>query len=254
MKLNHPIKKIKLSVKAISKIGNWWDYFLDYFGAKQGKVIYNIEGKKIITRAKTIDKSIFTEVALEELYFPKIKEFNFSSNPIIIDVGAHIGLFSILIDSKVKNSQIHAIEPNSENFNILKEQIILNSMKNISAYRVALSDKKGKMKLYSGEHSARGSLLREEGQGFEEVDTITMEDFFNINKIEKCDLLKMDIEGGEYLVLYSTPKKIFDKISKIFLELHSIEGESKEKMMNFLKQMGFRLEYDADDFIYALKD
>lgn len=248
MKLNHPIKKLKLSLRAIKKIKNWKDYFLDYLGLKNGKIIYEINNKKIITRAKTIDKSIFTEVVLGELYFPE--GLIFKENPIIVDVGAHIGLFSLTANSKTENSKIYSIEPNSKNYNILLEQIEINDLNGkIIPFKIALSDKDGKMRLYSGEHSARGSLTRKEGGNFEDVITTTLENFFKKNNIESCDLMKMDIEGGEYSVLYATPKKIFDKIQRIFLELHNIEGENKQKMLDFLKKMGFILKYKSDDFI-----
>lgn len=251
MKLNHPIKKIKLSIRAISVIDNWWDYFLDYLGLKNKEVIYKIKGKKIETRAKTIDKSIFTEVVLEELYFPKWLKLK--ENPLIIDIGSHIGLFSIASELKFKNPQIYAIEPNKENFEILCKQISANNS-NIKAFKLALADKIGKMKLYSGEHSARGSLIREEGENFEIVDTMSLKEFFEKNKINKCDLMKIDIEGGEYEVFYSTPKEIFEKIKRIFLELHKIPGESKEELMDFLRKNGFKLNFKEDDFIYAVKE
>jgi FkbM family methyltransferase len=250
MKLNHPIKKLKLSMRAISKIENWGDYFLDYLGLKRGEIIYKIDGMKVKIRAGTIDKSIFTEVILGELYYPKWLELE--DSPVVIDVGSHIGTFSLFISNK-NNAIVYAIEPNKDNFKMLQEQIELNKLK-IIPFNLALSDKKGEMKLYSGRHSARGSILREEGSEFQRIETVTLEEFFNMNKIKKCDLMKMDIEGGEYLVLYSTPKRIFEKIKRIFLELHSIEGENKGKMIEFLKQMGFKLEYDKDNFIYAIKN
>lgn len=250
MKLNHPLKKIKLSFRAIQKVTNWWDYFADYLGLKKGDVIYDIGGKKIKTRAGTIDKSIFTEVALEELYFPKWLKL--SDNATVIDVGAHIGIFSVLASAKFKGGNIYSIEPSKENFEMLKEQEKLNNG-GIQPFNLALSDKQGRMKLYGGEHSARGSLLREEGMKHETVKTDTLKNFFKKNKIKKCDLMKMDIEGGEYPVLYSTPKEVFDKIDRIFIEIHKIDGENRKELINYLEDKGFKTEYNEEDFVYAFK-
>jgi len=250
MRLNHPVKKLKLIFMALSKIDNWWDYFLDYFGLKKGIVNYRIGGRNILTRAGTIDKSIFTEVALEKLYFPKW--LSLPEGAVIIDVGAHIGIFSMLASSKFKNSRIYSIEPSSDNFRILTKQKNLNKA-NAELFNIALTDKDGEMKLYQGEHSARGSLTRKEGKGFEIVKTKTLRRFFSENKIEKCDLMKMDIEGGEYSVLYSTPNEIFDKIDRIFIEIHKIDGEKRGDLIRFIQEKGFKTKYKDEDFVYALR-
>ncbi|MBS3076433.1 FkbM family methyltransferase [Candidatus Pacearchaeota archaeon] len=193
---NYTAKKIKLGLKAFTKINNWWDFFLDYLKLKKGYII---------------------------------------------------GSFSVLIHNKMKNGQVYAIEPSKQNYELLLDQIGINDLK-IKSFKIALSDKKGKMKLYEGNHSARGSLFREEGKNFEIIETQTMKNFFEENKIEKCDLMKMDIEGGEYSVLYSTPKEIFDKIDKIFLEVHEIDGQNKLDLIEFLNKQGFKIEIKDKSF------
>ncbi len=64
----------------------------------------------------------------------------------------------------------------------------------------------------------------------------------------------MDIEGAEYRTLYSTPRKIFDKIDKIFLEVHDVERYEKDELLRFLKNSGFILRFKNKDFLYAIKN
>jgi len=247
---NHPIKKIKLSGTALFRIKNYRDFFLDHLGLKKGEIIYQINGVKIKTRAHTIDKSIFAEVALGDIYSPKW--LRLKEDATIIDVGAHIGIFSIIAASKARKGLVYAIEPSKENYSILLDQIKMNNV-NIKPFNIALSDKNGAMNLYSGKHSARGSLLRKEGGTSEIVETVTLNNFFKTNKISRCDLMKMDIEGGEYAVLYSTPKRIFDKIDRVFIEIHKIEGENRIALITFLENMGFLTKFKEEDFVYAYK-
>jgi hypothetical protein len=76
----------------------------------------------------------------------------------------------------------------------------------------------------------------------QKVQTTTLEGIFEKNRIEKCDLLKLDCEGSEFKIIYSTPKGIFDKISHIFLEYHDwIEGESSKELKNFLEKMRYKV-------------
>ncbi len=145
--------KIKLSLKAICKIDNWWDYFLDYLGLKKGYIIYKIGNKKIKTRAGTIDKSIITELVLEDKYFPEWLKLK--NDAVVVDLGAHIGIFSVLIDRKV-----YAVEPDKDNFKMLLEQTKMNKS-DIVPLKIAVSDKRGPVKLFTGRHSARHSIERE---------------------------------------------------------------------------------------------
>lgn len=243
-------KKAKLSLKCFLIITNWWDYFLDYFGIKKGYLIYKIGNKKIKTRAGSIDKSIITEVVLKEKYFPK--ELNIKEGSIVIDLGAHIGIFSILIGSKFKNVKVYSVEPDKYNFKLLLEQIKINKC-NIKPFKLAISNKNGRAKLYLGKHSARPSIIKWIMKDYYFVKTTTLKDFFDKEKIEKCSLLKIDIEGAEYNVLYSTPQRIFNIIENILFELHEVDGENKIKLINFLKKRGFIVKINKDkNFVYAI--
>ncbi len=242
---------MKISWKAFKKIDNWGDFFLDYLGLKKGHIIYKIGTNKIKLRAGTIDKSILTEIALTDKYFPKKLKLREKST--IIDLGAHIGIFSILIGSKFPNAKIYAIEPLKKNFELLIEQTKINKT-NIKPIKIAITNKKGQAKLYCGRHSARGSLYRKEGNNYESVETTTLKNFFKKENIKKCDLLKIDIEGGEYPTLYSTPKKIFKKIERILLEIHPIEGEDKNALIKFLKEKGFKIFLKEKNFIFAINN
>ena len=242
-------KKIKLIIMALLKINNFWDYILDYLGLKKGYIIYKIKDKKIKTRANTIDKRIITELVLDNKYFPgwlKLKK-----NALIIDLGAHIGIFSILASGYDK--KIYSIEPLKENFEMILEQIKLNKYK-ILPFKLVIANKKGKIKLYQGTHFARPSIVRKEKTDYEIVESITLKEFFEINKIKKCDLLKIDVEGAEYQILYSTPDYIFKKIDKIVMEVHKIEGETKDKLIEFLKNKNFKINYNKKEgFLWAVR-
>lgn len=237
------MNKIGLSIRALRRIDNWWDFFLDYLGFKKGYVKYRIKGKSITTRANTNDKKIITEVALTDKYFPK--GLNLSKEAIVVDLGAHIGIFSVLIDRKV-----YAIEPDKDNFRLLKIQSLKD--KKIIPLNFAVSDRKEKIKLYKGRHSARHSIVPRDSKDYDTVEAETLSETFNLCKIDKCDLLKIDVEGAEYKILNSTPKRLFDKIDRIFMELHSI-GESKEALLMRLKKMGFIIKRKGKNFIYATK-
>lgn len=85
------------------------------------------------------------------------------------------------------------------------------------------------------------------GQGQEKMATVTLEGIFKSNNIEKCDLLKMDIEGCEYEVLFSTPMEIFSKIGCICMESHPDLKKKRtlEDLIGFLKQNFLNVHIDS---------
>lgn len=245
-------KKVVLGLKAFKKIRNWHDFFMDYAGLKKGNLVLRIGDSKIKIRAGTNDKKIITELVLSEPYFPKWLEMGENSK--IIDLGAHIGIFSILAASKFKNAKIFAIEPSEDNFSILEENVNMNKNVDITVSKICLSDKRESVELYKDKNSARHSIVRTGNTEKEIVEAMTLGDFFNEKGIEECDLLKMDIEGAEYPVLFSTTSETMRKIQRIFLEIHDIEGYRKEDLLEFLRGHDFKTKMTEDkSFIYATK-
>ena len=75
---------------------------------------------------------------------------------------------------------------------------------------------------------------------YEEVETVSLANIFNSNKISKCNFLKIDCEGAEYDILFKTPKKILQRIDKISMEYHNLDKKRDNiSLMNFLKNNGF---------------
>jgi FkbM family methyltransferase len=123
-----------------------------------------------------------------------------------IDVGANLGLFSILAGSKVKSSgRVYGFEPSVENFKRLKENISLNRLTNIRCFCLGISDK-SESKMLHHFNAGHGALSSYSNQGREdyshvETRTISLATFVRDEKINKIDAIKIDVEGWELPVL-----------------------------------------------------
>ncbi|HSD41822.1 MAG TPA: FkbM family methyltransferase [Burkholderiales bacterium] len=74
-----------------------------------------------------------------------------------MDIGANVGMYSIFA-AKVCGTTVHAFEPESQNYAVLNQNIMLNEVdKTVSAYCAALSDRVGFDRLYLSEFVAGGS-------------------------------------------------------------------------------------------------
>lgn len=130
-------------------------------------------------------------------------------NPIVFDVGANIGGYSMDLKKINKNAIIYAFEPHFKNFKLLQDNLI--NFKDIYLYNIGLSSEKTKLKIYDYKNmdgSPRASVYKDVIEfmyGSEtveyEIEVNTIDNFVNIMKIKKIDLLKIDVEGHELDVL-----------------------------------------------------
>ncbi|MDR2724084.1 MAG: FkbM family methyltransferase [Holosporaceae bacterium] len=130
---------------------------------------------------------------------------------ILLDVGANMGYISLWA-SKVVGAEgcIYAIEPSSRDYTRLVDNININGLnKIIFSYQLALSEKSGQRRLLiaAEERSALntvGSEIVSKGVeiiGDEVVNTLTLDEFIEKEKIQRMDVLKLDIEGSEVKAL-----------------------------------------------------
>lgn len=163
----------------------------------------------------------------------------------VIDIGGHLGFFSLMASILNPKVPIYSFEPHSGNFEVLKLNLKTNHIKNVTPKQLAVSDRVEATELQLSREDLNHSLekaIEATGQT-QKIQTTTLERIFQKNQIEKCDLLKLDCEGSEFKILYSTPKELFDKITHIFLEYHDwIEGQSGNELKIFLEKMGYKVE------------
>lgn len=212
---------------------------------KQERQDYIIENNFFL-RQGTSDTFVYKEIFIDKCYDNFNKKL--TKNSIVIDIGAHICLFSLYCSARC--GKVYAYEAHPDNYSLAIKNIKNNNIKNINVFNLAAWSTSGK-KIYlsdneenqTGDHRVKTGGQAEDGKAFR-VSTITLEDIFINNDINYCDLLKIDIEGAEYAVLLSTPDKIFDKINLICMEYHpDIEKKHNiDFLVDFLERKRFVVE------------
>jgi len=125
----------------------------------------------------------------------------------VMDVGANLGLYSLLISRAVGPSgKVYAFEPVPEIFARLKEHIALNNATNVIPVPIALSDEKGTAKMFV--KGGGSSLFRHVSDEFVDVQVERLDDFVEREGIERVDAIKIDAEGAELKVIRGADKTI----------------------------------------------
>jgi len=117
---------------------------------------------------------------------------------VIVDGGAHIGIFSIIAAHKSPNATVFAIEPEERNCNQLCANIELNGLSNVRPIRAALDQTHGTKRLFISDCSVNHSLTEETDKSVE-VQTLSLFHFGHM------DVFKLDVEGAEYDILKTLP-------------------------------------------------
>jgi len=185
-------------------------------------------------------------------------------NKTVIDIGANIGDTAALIKA-IKDVDIICVEPDDKFIQILKRNIVQNSLKNITVYPYAISSKKRKVKIEKSISGGTGNLV-ESLDG--EANTKTFQELLKEVKIDlaKVGLIKIDTDGydwdclntiSEYLVkstLSVTPEFIFYE-HQLFLNNKKIDEEDstlRQKKyldsINNLKSLGYSRYYIFDNY------
>lgn len=179
-------------------------------------------------RPGTQDEHVFREVlAANEYRLPE----RFKKTDVIIDVGAHIGITSVCCLFRGAGT-VYCYEPDADNFVLLQEN--LGGHKGAHAIRAAIwrSDipvQQISFSGYPGGYNACGTVLPGFGvSGLREnipVAAVGLDQaiYKAVGDRGKVRLLKIDCEGSEYPVLYSSRR--LHQIEEMVGEIHELVGK-----------------------------
>jgi len=224
---------------------NWWLYSAYKFGlAKREPLVFESRRGIIVEVPKRLLQT-FKEIFMDEGYLAGMGK-KILSDATIVDIGANAGYFTVFALSKFTRASLFAYEPIPVNYAQLKRHRDLNRSSNIKCFPVAVAGHCGEIKLSldaSDTFTTSATILSNDASAPDSVAvrSITLQDVFDYNRIEKCDLLKIDCEGAEYDILYSSSSEVLKRVSQIAMEVHRGEGKDQniDALDSFLRRQGF---------------
>jgi FkbM family methyltransferase len=197
--------------------------------------------------------------ALNELKSTKFLIKNFKDNDIFYDIGAQYGLYTSLALEFCK--EVHAFEPIPKFFDVLKNNF--KNYKNVFLNNLAVSDKTGKTKICIGSTTIVEEMKKKYPKSSEEVEikTITLDEYIKTHP--EPTIIKMEIEGAEFLAIKGGYEFFKNNSPVILMEVLGDEFlEISKRAVELLVELGYapyqiNLEGEISkvslDFVYKLK-
>lgn len=199
------------------------------------------QGLKIFYRENSIDKEVIDEIFDNDIYLQRVPEYRPKASDVIIDIGAHIGTFSMKMSPKV--SKVFAFEASRETFELLKKNVEANHLDNVKVYHCAVAKSTGTAILYHDLELGNWghSITAELSSSSEQVPSISLNDFIEQEQLMKIDYIKFNCEGAEFDIIHNTKPEYLKRVSVMALLWHEnlVAGSSHKHLMKYLSQLGF---------------
>lgn len=178
---------------------------------------------------------------------------------VILDIGANQGFFCLKVKHLCPQCIIYAVEPNPYEFNVLKQNIINNNLKEINVDNTAMASHTGSLNMeiipQIGSIGGKQVKIKERPWVKDyfvqtiEVPSISLDDYFDKYSLKHVDIAKIDVEGFELDILENS--LVLDKIDRMVIEYHN--RDIKKKITSILISHGFNLIYEdsAPDAYYG---
>lgn len=160
----------------------------------------------------------------------------------IFDVGANSGIYSLISKSVNKNARVFAFEPIKENLKLLKANNAINHF-DIKINEVGVSNKNGEAKMYALPNTVNYmtsiNLNRYGNKDVVEmtIPIVTLASVIEQNKIEKVDLIKIDVEEHEFQVLEGLGPYIKSMMPAFLIEI--IGNENGKKIKELFENLNY---------------
>ena len=202
---------------------------------------------KIHYRPGTADEKVLNESFDHDLFLKAVPEYRIKPDHVIVDVGAHIGCFSLLVASKALKGKIYSFEPSKETYELLEKNVEVNDTANIIALQSALAAKDGTTSLYHDIVTGNwGHTITKAVSGESEmVDCTSFETFIKREGIGQIDFIKFNCEGAEYSILLNTSPVLLRRVKCMLVLYHGYleETYSTKQLAAYLSKAGFRIHY-----------
>ncbi len=201
--------------------------------------------------------ALVREIFQDEIYAPAFHDTN---RPVVLDVGANAGVFAVWASLPPRRAVVHAVEPVPSSFSLLRRNVArVGSASRTRFLQAAVADRSGMATLFLDRSASCDTLIPPASQDWEErtvstitVPTLTLLEIYDSFSLSSCDVLKLDIEGGECQVLDAASDDVLRRADRIVVETHDyLVPHGSGAVRQRLVSAGFQVREAREALLFA---
>ena len=221
-----------------------------------------IDGNKLY-----LDSSDSLRLSVKKEFEPETTDLiqkNIFSGNIVVDIGANIGFFTLIMSNGVKKEgKVFSFEPTRPTYSKLLDNISLNKYKFVTPKNLALSNSRkesiinitkdpGQSHMLPDDQVAKDGLVPD-NSNYQEISVDTIDEFTEREKLHHIDIMKIDAEGQDLNVLRGSNKLLKSKtINYIICEIE--DAAANEDIRSLLGSYDYDLFYIVRNGEFLVKD
>jgi len=212
---------------------------------KKGEMVAPVLGRSFRFRVTSPQEILSIETLYAEDEFFERMLASLRPSDVFYDIGANIGLVTLLTAREHPDCRVHSFEPEPRNADHLTENVALNALGNVTIHRLALGSAPGHAKLFvvgttgSGLHSLVPS---EEANGRSIDIPVSTGAEIAERTGERPSVMKIDVEGFEMGVLEGCERLLGrGGCREVFLEAHSHAPVSARDIQTWMEARGYAM-------------
>lgn len=182
-----------------------------------GKIEFKLPGvtASLVMRIGTSDRPTFEKIFVYGEY-----DVLLTTKPkFIIDAGANVGYASVLFANRYPDAKIIAVEPEEENFNLLKQNTV--AYPNVTCMQCGVWSRDTYLKIENPQAQHWAFRVVETDCPKDSFLSVTLTSLLRNANMDRIDLLKIDVEGAELEIFSAVDRaKWLDRTDVILIELH----------------------------------
>jgi FkbM family methyltransferase len=204
--------------------------------------VYRAGGMDILVDHGGGDENGVREAVVSPMYRNLLAGLSFSAPINVMDLGANVGGFSLLLQLlRIPLMKVAAVEMNPNTFSRMRFNLERNLDCELALHNAAVCGEHATFKLSLGRGSTSDSLYSAGGSGKSyEIQGMTLDDVYAASFAgETVDLMKLDVEGAEYDILARPFRECLKQVKNLIIEIHPMAGRSPNEVTAALAAAGF---------------
>lgn len=229
--------------QTLSVLDNGWDV-LRRIAMRSDELEYRVGAVRITGPNVPGARVPVYEVFAEDEYGIEWFAQGLGDAPTLVDIGAHIGCFSVAFATRFPGATVDAFEPTPSTSAYLQRNVDDNGLAGrVRVHQQAVSASSGVLVMAdNGAGSGHNGVLHlgEAGAVSIEVPCVGLVSVLEAAG-DRVDIMKMDAEGAEYDVILNSPPERWAAVRRLVMEYHPLPGHSFDELETYLAGAGLTL-------------